>query len=583
MSQVVRSPSSAPGIISAGDLAHAIPPLSEDALCEQARDAFEHNPGLFALPVVDQAARPVGLVNRFTFLERFATRFGRELTAKKPVSALMDTDPLILDASTNIDELGSRLLAQQYRYVLDGFIVAVDGRYTGVGTGLDLIRALTDRRHAELQRMAHHDVLTGLPNRARFDRHLAETFSNRATSQRLAVLFMDLDRFKQVNDTYGHRVGDVVLCAVAERLRASVRASDFVARLSGDEFGLVLSEIGTPDDAENVAKVLLATCAAPIPVNGHQIVVSCSIGVAMCPEDARTPEELLHAADTAHYYAKDARNSWQRYATEMKEWRSPMPAVAALRQAIEDGTIHVHYQPIIDLDTRRVTGVEALVRWNDNAIGPVSADVIVRIAEDSGLIVRLGEYVLRAAIAQMREWDRLTGRTDLRLSVNVSPVQIHQGGLVPMLDRALEESGFDPHRLDLELTERAAMRGVSALPTLHAIKSRGLTLTLDDFGSGYSSLSRLAHLPIDAMKIDRGLLEHLGEPHGDVIVRAIIAMARTLGLRIVAEGVETAEQLDFLTSERCGSAQGFLLARPVPGDEMVPLLTREFTTPISRP
>ncbi len=415
--------------------------MLEDALCEDARDAFEHNLGLFALPVVDKAAQPVGLVNRFTFLDRFATRFGRELTAKKCVSDLMDTDPLILDADTNIDELGTRLLAQQHRYVLDGFIVVVDGRYTGVGTGLDLIRALTDRRHAELQRMAHHDVLTGLPNRARFERHLTEAFSNRAASQRLAVLFMDLDRFKQVNDTYGHRVGDVVLCTVAERLRASVRASDLVARLSGDEFGLVLSEVGTPDDAENVAKVLLATCAA-------------------------------------------------------------------LRQAIEQGTIQVHYQPIVEIETRRVTGVEALVRWNDSGFGPVSADVIVRIAEDSGLIVRLGEYVLRAAIAQMKDWDRVTGRTDLRLSVNVSPVQIHQGGLVQMIDRALGESGFDPLRLDLELTERAAMRGVSVLPTLHAIKSRGLTLTLDDFGS----------------------------------------------------------------------AQGFLLARPMPGEEMVPLLTRTFET-----
>jgi diguanylate cyclase (GGDEF)-like protein len=565
-------------VVSAGELAHPVPALTESALCEEAREAFELNPGLFALPVVDRAGRPVGLVNRFTFLERFAARFGRELTAKKPVSALMETDPLILDADTNIDELGSRLLAQQHRYVLDGFIVVIDGRYVGAGTGLDLIRALTDRRHAELQRLADHDVLTGLPNRAVFDRHLAATFSSRGDHQRWAVLFMDLDRFKQVNDTYGHRVGDLVLCAVAERLRATVRGSDMVARLSGDEFGFVLSEIGTAGDAENIARVLLATCAAPLSIDAHQIVISCSIGLAIYPEDAATPEELLRAADMAHYYAKDARNSWQRYATEMVEWHGPMPAVGSLRQAIETGRIHLHYQPIIALETGRVTGVEALVRWNDSEIGAVPADAIVRLAEDSGLIVTLGEYVVRAAIAQMHAWDRATGRTDLRLAVNVSPVQIHQGGLIPMLDRALAESGFDPRRIDLELTERAAMRGVSALPTLHAIKARGLALTLDDFGSGYSSLSRLAHLPIDAIKIDKSFLERIGEPHGEVITRAIIAMARTLGLRIVAEGVETREQLAFLKSERCSSVQGFLLSRPVSAETLAPLLTCAFST-----
>jgi CBS domain-containing protein len=236
MPKAIGQPAAAPGdnpigpgarrrqtAVSASELAHPVPSLSESAPCEDARQAFELNPALFALPVVDREGRPVGLVNRFKFLEHFSTPFGRELTAKKPVRAVMDTDPLILDAGTNIDDLGSRLLAQENRYVLDGFIVAVDGLYTGVGTGLDLIRALTDSRHAELQRIAHHDVLTGLPNRALFDQHLEETFSNRTGIQRGAVLFVDIDRFKQVNDTYGHRVGDLVLCSVAERLRATVR------------------------------------------------------------------------------------------------------------------------------------------------------------------------------------------------------------------------------------------------------------------------------------------------------------------------------------------------------------------------
>ncbi|HXG90361.1 MAG TPA: EAL domain-containing protein [Vicinamibacterales bacterium] len=558
----------------AGALAHDVEPLTSDAPCERAREAFSRDAGLFAVPVVDAAMRPIGLVNRFKFLERLASRFGRELTVKKPVSLLMETDPLILDYSTNIDELGSRLLAQQHQHVFDGFIVTRDGVYAGVGTGLDLIRALTERRHAELHRMAHHDMLTGLPNRALFEQALAYALSQATATDGLAVLFVDLDRFKEVNDTYGHRFGDLVLCAISQRMQAALRKSDTVARLSGDEFALVLPGIRAADDAEAIAKVLLSSCRAPITIDGREVIVSCSIGLSIYPEDGVTQEGLVRHADAAQYHAKEVRNSWQRYSAEMEKWRPLAPGLSALRQAIEAGVLEVHYQPIASLATGQVTGVEALVRWTHADFGAVAASDIVRLAEDSGLIVPLTEYVLRSALAQMQRWDAATGRTDLRLSINISAVQIHEGGLVAMVDRLLAEGQFDPRRLEVELTERAAMRAsVSALSTLHGLKQRGIALTLDDFGTGYSALSRLERLPIDALKIDKSFLESIGQPDDGVIARAIIAMGRALGVRIVGEGVETPEQLAFLRQEGCDCVQGYLIARPMPGDQLQPLLT----------
>ena len=559
----------------AGELARFVEPLSADALCEDARDAFAQDLGLFAVPVVDSSQRPVGLVNRFKFLERLAGRFGRELTIKKPVSLLMDTAPLILDFGTNIDELGTRLLARQNQYVFDGFIVTRDGQYAGLGTGLDLIRAFTERRHAELQRLAHHDMLTGLPNRTLFEQRLAESLSEaNRTLEKVAVLFLDLDRFKEVNDSFGHRFGDLVLCGVSQRLRGGLRHTDVIARLSGDEFALVLPAIRNASDAETIAKVLLGSCGAPLTIENREVIVSCSIGLAIYPEDGVTMEGLLRAADAAQYHAKEVRNSWQRYSPEMEEWRPAMPGLSALRQALEAGQLEVHYQPIATIATARVTAVEALVRWTHEGFGAVPASDVVRLAEDSGLIVQLGEFVLRSALEQMRAWDRDTGRTDLRLSINVSAVQIHEGGLVAMVDRLLGEYGFDPSRLEVELTERTAMRAsASALSTLRQLRSRGLTLTLDDFGTGYSALSRLERLPIDAMKIDKSFLEHVGQPGSGLIARAIIAMGRSLGVRIVGEGVETPAQLDFLVKEGCDCIQGFLLAPPMRGDALVPLLT----------
>lgn len=565
----------------ARDLAALVAPLSADASCELARDAFERDSGLFAVAVVDSQSRPIGLINRFKFLERLASRFGRELVFKKPVSSLMEADALILDEATHIDELGTLLLSQPHRYVLDGFIVTRDGVYTGLGTGLDLIRALTERRHAELRQMALHDMLTGLPNRALFELQLAEALSHASAGQSVAVLFVDLDRFKQINDSYGHRVGDLVLCGVSQRLRAVVRKSDLVARLSGDEFAIVAPMIHDLDDADAIARVLLGSCGAPLTVDGREVIVSCSIGMAIYPQHGKSPDELLRAADTAQYHAKEIRNSWQRYTPEMGEWRSATPGLSALRQALEAGQLEVHYQPVVAMATGMVTSVEALVRWQHDGI-PVPATDIVSLAEESGLIIGLTEFVMRTALRQIRLWDDATGRTDLRMSVNISAMQVSEGGLLAMVDRLIGECGVDPRRLELELTERAAMRASGpALSTLDALRARGIMLTLDDFGTGYSALSRLEGLPIDAMKIDKSFLERVADGQNGVIARAIIAMGHALGMIIVGEGVETTAQLEFLRREGCDYVQGFLLARPSPGEQLHDIL-RTGTAPLAQ-
>lgn len=557
----------------AADLATPVPPLPADSTCERARDLFAQDAGIFAVAIVDADDRPIGLINRFKFLERLASRFGRELVLKKPVAELMEPEPLILDEAIHIDELGTRLMSQQHRYVLDGFIVTRDGAYGGIGTGLDLIRALTERRHAELQQMALHDMLTGLANRVLLERALSDALA--ATGgDGLAVLFLDLDRFKEINDTFGHRFGDLVLCAIAERLRGAVRQSDVVARLSGDEFAIVLSDVRSEDDAGAIAGVLLRSCGAPLMIDGREVVVTCSIGLALSPQHGATRDTLLRAADTAQYHAKESRNSCQVYRPEMQEWRAATPGLSALRQALEQHHLTIHYQPIVALGSGRVAAVEALVRWPHSS-GPVAAADIVTLAETSGLIAPLTEYVMRGAIRQMHEWDVAVGDRALRLAINISAVHVAGGGLLPMVERVLNDSGFDPRRLDLELTERAAMRASpAAIAALEALRARGITLTLDDFGTGYSALSRLERLPMDAMKIDKSFLERVEIEGNGVIARAIIAMGHALGMAIVGEGVETEGQLEFLRRSGCEYAQGYLLARPAEAAALLPLLGR---------
>ena len=434
-------------------------------------------------------------------------------------------------------------------------------------------RALAERRHAELDQLSRHDALTGLPDRDLFKARLQHAISHARAGERLAVLFLGLDRFTNINDTFGHRFGDLILCGIGQRLRGALRKSDMVARLNGDEFAVLLTGLAGDDHAGDIASVLVQSCTAPFLIDGREATPSCSVGVAIYPDQGRTAEELLHAAEAAQSRAKDSGSNWQIYAPDMLQSRNTVLTVSALRQRLKYGGLAVHYQPIVDLVTDQIHSVEALVRWPDDSVAAID---IVHLAESSGLIVPLTEFVMRSAFLQMREWDLGIGRRDLRLAINVSAVQVSRPGMLDTIDRLTDESGFDPSRLDLELTERAAMRASPAVQaSLDEMRARGITVTLDDFGTGYSALSRLERLPIDAMKIDKSFLERVGHGGNGVVARAIIAIGHSLGKRVVAEGVETREQLDFLRREGCRYAQGYYLGRPVDSKTITTVLRRQ--------
>jgi diguanylate cyclase (GGDEF)-like protein len=533
----------------------------------RAYQRFVEEPSLYALPVVDEQERPIGIINRFRFLEALSRPFGREVMNGRSVSTFMDRSPLVVEDATSVDDLSLALVAEGHSYLFDGFVITRRGRYLGVGTGLDVIRRLTERKQASLLHLAYHDILTGLPNRQLFSESLREVTA--CTDESAAVLFIDLDRFKAVNDTLGHGTGDLLLKAVAARLRESVRPQDTVARLSGDEFAVVLPGIGSSADAEGAAARLIASATAPFDVDGHEITISWSIGVAIYPDDASDAAGLVRAADDAVYSAKHVRNTWQRYSAEMRRFGSSLATVTSVRRAVEHEHLTVHYQPQVSLHDGRIRGVEALVRWRDPVTGFKSTEELVRVAEDTGLIVAIGEFVAKRAMETVLRWQREFS-SSMMLSLNVSPVQFREGGLVAMLQRAMTDCGFPAERLELELTESTLMRSGSVTSSaLARLRSIGVRFAVDDFGTGYSSLSRLRRLPVDTLKIDRSFVECIGVGEDDgAIARAILVMAHSLKLRVIAEGVETEEQVRFLVRHDCDAIQGYWFSRPLPSEAL---------------
>ena len=338
----------------------------------------------------------------------------------------------------------------------------------------------------------------------------------------------------------------------------------------------MLDDLGDAAAAEGVASTILAACAVPVNVAGQDIVVSCSIGIAVFPDDGVTGEALLYAADAAAMHAKHVRNTHQRYVEELSFGDArPELSSGALRQVVDRGLLSVYYQPKVDLVSNRICGVEALVRCGSMP-EHVTTENFIRLAEDYGLISAVSEQVIRDGIRDLRAWDAEVGSSELRLSVNISSVQLRHAGLVAMIERLLEDTGFEAHRLELELTESAAMlAGRSAASTLLALRDLGCRLAIDDFGTGYSSLSQLERLPVDALKIDRSFVTGLGQPdHPGVVVKAIIALGHSLGLQVIAEGVETEAQLAFLKDVRCDIAQGYLFGRPMSAADMRAAIAR---------
>ncbi|WP_175978304.1 bifunctional diguanylate cyclase/phosphodiesterase [Burkholderia sp. BCC1047] len=424
----------------------------------------------------------------------------------------------------------------------------------------------------ELTYLALHDTLTKLPNRVlledRIDQAIQSTDREHGC---FALMFMDLDGFKAVNDAYGHHVGDLLLVDVARRIGANLRSQDTIARLGGDEFVLVVA-VNEPADAADVADKVLAVIRAPFHVSEHELRVSASIGIALYPGNGSDFRELMTNADAAMYHAKAlGRNAYCFFEASMNaNVREHLKIVQELRLALERHELVLHYQPKFEVPDGPIVGVEALLRWKHPTRGLVSPDQFISIAEKTGLIVPIGEWVLDEACRQMRAW-RDAGRTDWTMAVNLSPLQFGHASLIRVVEAALQRHALEPHCLTLEITESTAMRDADAsLRILQQLHDMGVRISIDDFGTGYSSLLYLKRLPASELKIDRGFIRDLEHDTEDAaIISAIVALGRALDLKIVAEGVETTAQQQFLTRLGCNSLQGFLLGRPMPADHFV--------------
>jgi diguanylate cyclase (GGDEF)-like protein/PAS domain S-box-containing protein len=445
------------------------------------------------------------------------------------------------------------------------------------GTVVDI----SDRKRAEerVQHFAFHDNLTGLPNRLLFKDRLSQALARgRREGEGAAVLYMDIDQFKFVNDTLGHSVGDRLLQEVADRLRQCVRQEDTVGRVGGDEFILLLPGISLGKDAARVAEKILRAVSEPLRVDDRVLYITTSIGISLFPGDGDEPETLLRNADNAMYRAKDlGRNGYQLFTEEMNARVSErMSLEQGLRRALEREEFELRYQPIVSLKTGQIVGTEALLRWSHPKRGLLEPESFIPLAEDTRLIVPIGTWVLRCACLQAKRWQR-RGFRSLRMAVNLSAWQFQQKDLLGVVEGALDASELPAGSLELEITESAAMQNAElTLSALSSLKELGTRISMDDFGTGHASLSYLKYFPIDTLKIDHGFVRDIGlRPAGTAIVSSIIRMAHGLGLNVVAEGVENAEQVTFLAEQDCDEYQGYFYGRPVPAPEIEELLARQ--------
>ena len=428
--------------------------------------------------------------------------------------------------------------------------------------------------------LAYRDALTGLPNRQLFLDRLGQAVAQaRRSGESLAVLYLDFDRFRVVEDSLGHSAGNDLLRKLAHRLQRCLREGDTVARLAADEFAVLLHHVVHADDATKVAAKLLEAVRPPIDVQGRELSVTASLGIACFPSDGDLPETLLKNADTAMYRAKgEGRDTYRLYHHAMNDRAlEQLSLEGALRKAISQGNeLLAYYQPLVSLATGRIEGAEALVRWTHPERGLLGAGQFISVAEASGLIVAIDNWMLYAACAQAREW-RERGHDAFRVEVNLSARQFQLPDLVAAVTRCLKDTGLPPEALEIEITESIAMRSVArSAEILRKLRELGVRISLDDFGTGYSSLSYLKTLPVDTVKLDQSFVRDITTDRGDAaIATAIIAMAHSLDLRVVAEGVETEEQLDFLRTHGCDTVQGFLFGRPVPPEEFEILIERQ--------
>jgi len=458
-----------------------------------------------------------------------------------------------------------------------GLLLIVPLTGFGVWASRQLVRDIARRKLTEqrLDDLAHYDVLTGLPNRRLLLDLLAQALGRaRRTDRMAAVLFLDMDRFKLINDSLGHAAGDCLLNVIAGRLRGCVRTTDTVARLGGDEFTVILEDLASSEDAVRIAHKILDALAMPVMLDDHEIFVTGSMGVALYPTDSRDRDTLLKCADAAMYAAKEEGGTFRFYSADMNDRAlDRLTLETGLRHALNRREFLLHYQPLVDGQTGAMVGVEALVRWRHPTRGLLPPDTFIPLAEETGLIVPLGEWVLRTACAQTKVWQD-SGYPTLRVAVNLSRRQFQQSHLLATVSRVLQDTGLDPRSLELELTESLLIQDAEGtIATLRALHDMGIRLSIDDFGAEYSSLGYLKRLPINTLKIDQSFVRDIATNADDAsIAKTIITLAHCLNLNVVAEGVETEAQAAFLRAQRCREMQGRYFSHALPADELSRLL-----------
>ena len=559
-----------------------VSPAATTTTCMDIVNRFLDEESLYALPVVDSANEVVTLLDRHIFLEFFSRPYVRDVYGNKTIVHFLNTKqmtyqtktPVMVDEASSIDDVAQIIIDAGMQHMVSGFIVTQNQQYAGIANGHDLLQDITHRKQDELYYLAHYDQLTKIPNRMLFNDRLTQACREASRKATLVgLLFIDVDRFKQINDSMGHRFGDLLLVALAARLQSCARDCDTVGRLGGDEFAILMD---TPQDADSInllSKRVVDSMREPFQLLGKELYVTVSVGTSIFPSDDTEIEGLFVKADTAMYEAKTkGRNGFQEYIPGLSIYSADrMSLESDLRAALRNNEFVLHYQPQICLATDQVVGVEALIRWRHPKHGLLSPLHFIPTAEENGLIVEIGRWVLREACRQCRQW--IDARhAALRIAVNISALEFRQADFVEQVQAILNETGVAPSHIELEMTESIVMHNVGAvLAVLSELKRMGIFLAIDDFGTGFSSLNYLRRFPIDRLKIDQSFVQGIDRiPANESIVRAITSLAHNLSMEVVAEGAESDAELAILRACQCNEAQGYRFAKPMPADDVMP-------------
>ncbi|MED4461030.1 sensor domain-containing protein [Metabacillus fastidiosus] len=547
------------------------------------RTLFEHASDAIYLFEMDKRGKPLQFIDvNNVACERFG--YSRE--------ELLSMSPLDITSKSRLEKVDDtqQELLENTQIMFEGEYISKTGEKIPSEISASIItlgnkkvtfaisRDIRERKKAEeqIKHLAFHDSLTGLLNRSSFNSYLNKTIEEiHLTNEKVAVLFLDLDRFKITNDTLGHHIGDLLLVEAARRLENCVSEKDIVARQGGDEFIILLHH--TEQSILDTTSIhIVEELNKPFIIEGHEIFTSPSIGISIYPHDGKDSASLIKNADTAMYAVKTSgKNNYQYYSSEMNQKnKRKMLLESALRNALNHNELSIYYQPKINIHTKELTGVEALLRWNSTEHGTVSPTEFIPIAEESGLIIPIGEWVLKTACRQNKLWQD-SGYVPINMSINLSARQFQQNNLIPVIKETLEETQLDSKYLNLEITETMAMININQSVTkLKQLKELGVSLSLDDFGTGYSSLNYLKKFPLDVLKIDKSFIHDIiSDEQSTAIVKAIISVSKSLNLTVIAEGVETIEQLEILKSEKCDLAQGYYYSPPIPAYELEKMLT----------